>query len=448
MDSKKIPEKFIGKKMKKYIFYKIKILLMLLPQCISNCVANLLTAIIDKNYNRFMTKIPSARNKINEKLDGNKMNRILIIRLDAVGDMIWTTAFIRELSKCCPTAKIDIVVRPVIKELLVNCPYINNIYTYECTEIRNVLPCKYMTLNNKAKDYISKNMDNAYDVVFLPRLLSYGSAIENELLALNLTSDYVVTRGYSIDLFEKIRINRIRKKFSYVVEHQKVIHEVECILSLLDVFNNVIAPCNEMELWFNGKEKIQAINILPDNIKQSTTVAVALVGAEKCRNWPVEKYECLFHKIYEVYGNDVIFVLCGGRDANIYAKKIKYCPNVVDITSKTSLLQVAEIIASCDIYLGSDTGLMHMAAVGKTPILEISNYLLKHTEHNMWQHNGAYPVRVGPWKVDNEVIQPNHGIGWCVEQCDFPESHCIATITVEQVETQLVKFLNKYKRDR
>lgn len=68
MDSKKIPEKFIGKKMKKYIFYKIKILLMLLPQCISNCIVNLLTAIIDKNYNRFMTKIPSARNKIDALL--------------------------------------------------------------------------------------------------------------------------------------------------------------------------------------------------------------------------------------------------------------------------------------------------------------------------------------------------------------------------------------------
>ena len=58
------------------------------------------------------------------------VNRILVIRLDNIGDVVMTTPLIRELKKIFKNAKIDILVNPYAAQVIKSNPNISNIYPY------------------------------------------------------------------------------------------------------------------------------------------------------------------------------------------------------------------------------------------------------------------------------------------------------------------------------
>ncbi|MBO6245603.1 MAG: hypothetical protein J6N55_04890 [Anaerovibrio sp.] len=65
----------------------------------------------------------------NGYVDGQQ--HILLIRLDAMGDMVLSTGFVREVRRNNPTAYITMVVNPVIYPLVYKCPYINEVLIVE-----------------------------------------------------------------------------------------------------------------------------------------------------------------------------------------------------------------------------------------------------------------------------------------------------------------------------
>ncbi len=82
----------------------------------------------------------SVKNKINNiKPDLQDLKKILVVRLDVLGDIVMTTAFIRELKANCPNAKIDLVVRASNASLFVKCPYISNLIVYDCPGMNGTL---------------------------------------------------------------------------------------------------------------------------------------------------------------------------------------------------------------------------------------------------------------------------------------------------------------------
>lgn len=55
------------------------------------------------------------------------MNKVLVIRYGTIGDTIFASAFLRELRANLPDSQIDFLADNTAKEVIKNCPYINNI---------------------------------------------------------------------------------------------------------------------------------------------------------------------------------------------------------------------------------------------------------------------------------------------------------------------------------
>src|SRR5262245_56158794 len=51
--------------------------------------------------------------------------KILVLRPDEIGDVVLTTAFLRELRHAAPHARIDLIVKHECRELVEHCPYVN-----------------------------------------------------------------------------------------------------------------------------------------------------------------------------------------------------------------------------------------------------------------------------------------------------------------------------------
>ena len=63
--------------------------------------------------------------------ESKEIKKILIVRLDELGDMVLSTPFIREMRRAFPQADISMVVKNDLYELFELCPYVNEIYGYE-----------------------------------------------------------------------------------------------------------------------------------------------------------------------------------------------------------------------------------------------------------------------------------------------------------------------------
>ena len=57
--------------------------------------------------------------------------KILIISLNAIGDSVLYSAFVRELRRNYPKSYIAIVVTPLVFPLMENCPYVNKVWKLE-----------------------------------------------------------------------------------------------------------------------------------------------------------------------------------------------------------------------------------------------------------------------------------------------------------------------------
>jgi len=100
----------------------------------------------------------------------------------------------------------------------------------------------------------------------------------------------------------------------------------------------------------------------------------------------------------------------------------------VNLVGRTSLTQLADLIRSADLYIGADSGVMHMAAAVRTPVIAVfgsSNPLA----WGPWSPNGVTALlRSGP--LCSPCSYVGHGIG-AREGC--PARTCMAMVTPEYV---------------
>ncbi|WP_188399486.1 glycosyltransferase family 9 protein [Sporomusa sp. GT1] len=379
------------------------------------------------------------------KLEKKSMDwhKILVIRLDAIGDMIWTTPFFRELKRNFPESEVSLVSRKDISLLLAACPYIDNNLIYDCTLHEGAISIQ---MEKRAKSFAKQYLQTEkYDVVFLPRHLptSPSDCLENVLLALYSGAKYRVARADYVEEAEKRLCDRLENLFSVVVKHEQEEHEVLRTLRLLEACGGRIEN-NKMEIWLHEKDIDFAHNLLSREDGWPILIAVAPVANSKLRSWDSVNYIHVINDIAKRYRENVRFVLLGGANASHVHDlvAISQLDNVLNLINKTTLLQTAAIIKNCDMYLGSNTGLLHMASVFEKPIIEISACLRNGKKTGLLS-----PERTGAWRVHSEVIRPT-GLDECKDWCRKPYAHCINQITIEEVLIKLEQMITMLKKQR
>lgn len=379
--------------------------------------------------------------RVGNVYDGQK---ILVVQVEhTYGDIIWSSGFLRELRANFPNSHITMIINLKMLNLFSRCPYVDEFIGFDlkrgADDVCSEKDCEYVMdfCNNKNFDF---------DVVYLPRLLpcSLQEIWENIFLAIASRAEIRVAHMTVHEDHMKKIFNKFDKYFTAIVKHEIGEHEALRNIMLLSK-NGVAIKRDEMELWLNEGDisyAQRALNLI-EHPKNKMLFAVGLVGSNPARSWPPEKYNRVFKKISTYYPN-VIFVLCGGLDgicaAKISQKGIEN--NCIDLVGKTSLVQVAAIVSQCDAYIGSDTGIMHMAAAFKKPIVELS-----HSLPDAQDTCGSHPVRTGPWRVPGIILRPPHGLGKCHCVCGKRYAHCIDLIKVEDVYCAVEKMICNLKGD-
>ena len=95
----------------------------------------------------------------------------------------------------------------------------------------------------------------------------------------------------------------------------------------------------------------------------------ASYGAAKC--WPPEKFAALADRLISECGTDVIFFGTSG-EKDIAARILSAMKRrAISLVGDTSMRELAALFSACSVFIGNDSGAMHVAAAAGLPVIGI-----------------------------------------------------------------------------
>ena len=98
-------------------------------------------------------------------------------------------------------------------------------------------------------------------------------------------------------------------------------------------------------------------DILDNEIDKKIAICIGTSIPQK--TWDLKKYLGLAYKL-EMIGYKI--VLLGGKKEELYYKETEKECNYINLLGKTTLYETASVCGKCELVIGGDTGVMHIAA--------------------------------------------------------------------------------------
>lgn len=325
----------------------------------------------------------------------SEINRILIIRLSSLGDILLTTPLIRAIKRENPAIQIDFLLRIEYRDLLIKNPNINELLLFSRNDFENLNLVK--SLRNKNYELIIDLQNN---------LRSRG--ITSKLSGKKLRFD---KKSFQKILLVKSKVNLLKNSPSIPVRYANVIDGLELDDQGLDLFTD---------------------NEPSSEIKKLENVIGLCPGARHfTKRWPIEYFIQLSRFLIQ---NNFNVALFGGKIDKEFCKQIKgVVPEVINLQNDDNILQTAADMKLCKAIVCNDSGLMHAASAIGTKVLTIFGSSVKEF--------GFTPYNCKSLILENNSLscRPCSHIGR--ESC--PEEHfsCMKEIKPDFVFNELLKLL-------
>lgn len=371
----------------------------------------------------------------NKEEPNDEFSKILIIRLDEIGDVVMTTPFIRELRRNFPKAKITLIVKPQIYNLVELCPYVDKILTFNRYSGRFGFLVNIFKAYSFSKKFLQKEK---FDLCIIPRwdtdvygasYLAYFSKAKRRIAYSECVSPIKSIENKGFDGF-----------FTDVITKTEHLHEVERNLDFIKFLDGKVFN-NALELWVDKDDYKITRNIFS---KVSINIVFCASAGNKRREWGISKYCEVLNLLNKKFDFKLIVLGDIKNTSEVLRNlKAKYTGEVIDLVGKTTLRETVALMQDADVFIGGDTGPMHIAAACKIDGIVVSC----HPKNGNINH-GNSPKRFGPWQSPLVVLQPEHGLDDCRDGCNKDYAHCINQITVEEVYRELEKILEKNVKEK
>lgn len=290
------------------------------------------------------------------------IRNILVVRNDRFGEFLLNIPAFRALKETYPKARLIAIVDPDNKMLAGAIECIDEVIEWKTGE--HTFPEKIKLINL----LIARRIDVA---VILNPLREFNFV--TWACGIPLRVGYDRKWGFFL--------NRRMKDRKYLEE----MHEVDYNLALvglagaktIDKSLHIGVPVNSIKL-----EVAQPL------------VAIHPWTSDPVKQWPVERFLDLADKIVSELGASVVIV--GGPDEELKSRELFARPSgkVVNLTGKTNLLQLAEVLKGCSVLISGDSGPVHLSACVNTPVVALFRSDMP----------GKGPRRWGPWGRNHTVI--------------------------------------------
>jgi heptosyltransferase-3 len=122
-------------------------------------------------------------------------------------------------------------------------------------------------------------------------------------------------------------------------------------------------------VWFSREDDSRARGLLPS---AGPVIVLAPTANWGPKVWPAEQFVALFQQLTSrIVPGAVPAVIAGPGEAEAAMARPVLCalPNAIDLIGSLSLAEIAAFMARSSLFVGNDSGLMHLAAASGVPTL-------------------------------------------------------------------------------
>lgn len=283
--------------------------------------------------------------------------RILVVRLADIGDVLTATPALRALRARYPAAALHLLTTPAAAKA-VRADLVDRIVIAP----RNLAhrPAELPATLALLRDLRAQRYDA---VLFLHHLSSTAGVLKYRLLA--AATGAAVLAG--LDNGHGGWLNRRVPDAGFGAQHE--VSYALAVAALLDARLPVTDP---------------AALIAPDAPADAARASALLAalgprpwvalhpgsgGYALARRWDTDKWAALADALVQQYGAAV--VLLGSPADGADAVQAAMTQPALNLAGRTSLPVLAALLAQCDLFLGADSGVMHLAAASGTPLVAL-----------------------------------------------------------------------------
>jgi lipopolysaccharide heptosyltransferase II len=335
----------------------------------------------------------------------DRIEKILIIKLRGIGDVVLSTAVIPNLRRAFPGADIHFLTEQESAEAVQGLSGIDDVLVFDRRWIQS-LPWHRAAVANLR--FLRRIRRQGYDLVFdlfgNPRsaLFSWVSGARHRV-------------GYDF---------RVRKWVYTVVARNRGdrVHEVEFNL---DALAAVGVPIVERSPSFplDAAARRFAENFLARELEGGEPlIALNPSGGWWTKRWPLERFAALGDRLAEELGARIL-VLWGPGELEEARSVAQAMANPPLLPPATTLKQLAALLERCQLVISNDSGPMHIAAAVGTPTLGI--------------FGPTVPALQGPYG-DGHAVVSKEGLdclGCNGLTCRIGTHDCMRNLNVEEVFT-------------
>ena len=354
-----------------------------------------------KSLTEYVTLLSSflINNILYRKLPASDVKKILIVKLDHIGDVLLATPVITNLRLRYPGAHIAMLVGSWSKSIIESNPYLDEMFCYDAPFFcRNGKPTSF----KGAVKLFRRLRTEQFDLLVELR----GNFLTLILAALKC-SKYRLDRA----------TQRIEGKlFGFALSE----HEVEINLDVLRYADIPIKShipffhvSQKLQIW--GKKFLKEIGIQ----KFRPIIAIHPTSPVLIKRWPSERFAQLSDTLMKKFDAQILFLGLASEKEIIAEIQSLMKSKSFNIAGQTNLRQLSGVLQHCQLHIGNDSGPMHLAATVGTPVIGL--------------FGPGSPQRFGP-RGSNCIAIRKTDCPPCMEaSCRLGGRGCITEITVENV---------------
>jgi len=353
------------------------------------------------------------------------VKNVLIVKLDEIGDTVLAIPFIKELRNNVPGARITLVVKPQVLNLMELCPYVDEVIAFDWNT--SGVFGEYRRHWRALCLAISKLWSRRFDLAIIPRW-------DSDHYHASFVSYFSGARwrvGYSEKVIEHKRIANkgYDVLLTHAIEKSGSSHEIEHNLDILRFLGGSVRVPS-LELWLSNEDEVFASKLLADYGIKDGDFLLGICptgGSSVLKQWPMSNFIGLSAWAIEEYNAKIIII--GGPNDKPLSEEIaeKLGKKAVNACGETTLRQMAALIKKCRVFVSNDTGPMHIAAAVGIPVIAL--------------FGSSCPHRFGPVSESSFIIQKEMDCNPChgsihkdrCSSCIYKKPECMVEISVNEV---------------
>lgn len=326
---------------------------------IADCNKRLLLKIID-NIIKLFYIILSPVLFINSKKIVS-INKILLIRLDHIGDVAMITPIPKLIKEKYPGANISMIIGSWSLDLFKNNPHIDKIICHDAPWWTSIRP------GNRTKTLL-KYIINYY----IPLLKNLRK--EKFDLGIDFRGDIRHIILFLLLPGIKRRLSYGRSGGEYLLSqpmiYDKKSHEARKAVGLLNAIG-ITSPCPlKPDIYITDNEKNYIYKLFEENcVRENDKKIVLSPGARsEIKRWPLNNFIELGKLLEKKYGAWIVFT---GISSEINKKDIPSYDKFINLVDRLDLAQLTALFEKSNILITNDSGAAHIASSRDIPIIAL-----------------------------------------------------------------------------